>query len=220
MTVYPFDHAYLRVPCPRCAFKVHVRFRLAQLGVRPSARVAKPGFTLWMTKLADIEHGVASITLLPNSTMNSRNSTPLYKSLSRSKSTALAEVLVALNVCAKYSVAVVAAGIGCPRRHSRPRQQTPDTLNGSRSHRPREVGTPVASAPNCLVHRKREPHVFARGLRCRHRPPPVPRSGKSVVRIPIGLPALTRGSVSRPGRLTLEDHPMPLDKTGTPGGAC
>ena len=32
MTVYPFDHAYLRVPCPRCTFKVHVRFRLAQLG--------------------------------------------------------------------------------------------------------------------------------------------------------------------------------------------
>lgn len=30
--MYPFDRAYLSVPCPRCTFKVDVRFRLAQLG--------------------------------------------------------------------------------------------------------------------------------------------------------------------------------------------
>ncbi len=29
--MYPFDRAFLRVPCPRCGYEVDVRFRLAQL---------------------------------------------------------------------------------------------------------------------------------------------------------------------------------------------
>ena len=30
--MYPFDSALLRIPCPRCTYKVNIRFRLAQLG--------------------------------------------------------------------------------------------------------------------------------------------------------------------------------------------
>ena len=29
--MYPFDRAFLRVPCPQCRYEVDVRFRLAQL---------------------------------------------------------------------------------------------------------------------------------------------------------------------------------------------
>ena len=30
--MYPFDRAWLRVPCPRCGYEIDVQFRMALLG--------------------------------------------------------------------------------------------------------------------------------------------------------------------------------------------